>query len=398
MKIISALLGEERLSTQELLESILQAIGNGENELCIDAAGQQDIGGPLWHPTGSPLKLIVNNPGQRVGAMCLEGTEILVEGSAPADVGWLNAGGRIILKGDAGDTAGHCAASGTIYIGGRAGARSGSLMKHDPLYSASELWVLKSCGSFSFEFMSGGVAVICGHDSEGLKSVLGDRSCVGMVGGRIYCRGPLDGISSRDVKVSGLTIEDIDYLTSKMEDFLGAVGRSELKGELTNWEEWSTLEPLSYEERTRKIDTDVRSFRASRWVSGGIFDGVYEDDLAVVPLVAKGDFRRKVPLWSEKVFVRPENSARQAGASCNDCRICMKTCPTKAIIRVAAPGEAYHYAAKAEVCIGCGICAGVCPAGTWNMRENTEKIHQGPRHCQVAVPAMESGKRAGACP
>lgn len=392
MMKISALLGEERLSTQELLESIRQAVREGERELYIDAAGQQDIGGPLWHPAGRPLRLVVHNPGQRVGAMCLEGTELWVEGSAPADVGWLNAGGRIILKGDAGDTAGHCAASGTIYIGGRAGARSGSLMKHDPLYPEPELWVLKSCGSFSFEFMSGGVAVICGYDSEGLEAVLGDRACAGMVGGRIYCRGSLAGLSGRDVKASGLTAEDIGFLSGKMGDFLGAVGRPELREELTDWAEWRIIEPLSYEERPRKTITDMQSFRMSRWVPGGIFDGVYHDDGAVIPLVAQGDDRQKIPLWSEKVFARPENGSRPAGSSCSDCRICLKSCPAHAITRVAAPGETYRYAAAAALCIGCGICAGVCPAGTWSMRGNSED------NIQLAVSAGRPAKRAGACP
>ena len=150
---IKSLDGFQRMSTQELLESINEAIAAGEAEFYIEASGQHDIGGPLWHPEGKDLKFIVTNPGQRVGSMCLEGTEIIVEGSASADVGWLNAGGKIVVRGDAGDTAAHCAAAGTIYIGGRAGTRSGSMMKHDPLYAPPEFWVLKNCGSFCFEFM-----------------------------------------------------------------------------------------------------------------------------------------------------------------------------------------------------------------------------------------------------
>ena len=124
---------------------------------------------------------ILTNAGQRVGCMCLDNTEIVVDESSSADVGWLNAGGKITVRGDAGDTAGHCSAGGKIYIGGRAGTRSGSLMKHDPLYEEPQLWVLKNVGSFSFEFMGGGKAVVCGVDSEEFASVLGERPCVGMV-------------------------------------------------------------------------------------------------------------------------------------------------------------------------------------------------------------------------
>ena len=156
----------QRLSTQDLLLRIEEAVERGETDFVIEASGQHDIGGPLWNREGRPLRFVVTNPGQRVGGMCMPDTEVIVNGPAPADVGWLNAGGRIIVRGDAGDTAGHCAAAGRIYIGGRAGTRSGSLMKHDPLYEAPELWVLQSVGSFSFEFMGGGKAVVCGWNSR----------------------------------------------------------------------------------------------------------------------------------------------------------------------------------------------------------------------------------------
>ena len=171
---VSTVHDHERMSTQDLLLSIEAAVERGETDFYIEASGQHDIGGPLWNRDGKKLTFRVSNPGQRVGSMCLPDTEIVVEGPAPADVGWLNAGGRIAVRGDAGDTAGHCAAAGKVYIGGRAGTRSGSLMKHDPLYEPPELWVLKSVGSFSFEFMGGGKAVVCGHESEALdrKSVV----------------------------------------------------------------------------------------------------------------------------------------------------------------------------------------------------------------------------------
>ena len=143
---IDTMNGHERMSTQDLLLAIEAAVRSGETEFEVAASGQHDIGGPLWNPEGKQLLFHVTNAGQRVGSMCLPNTEIVVEGSTSADVGWLNAGGVITVKGDAGDTAGHCSAGGKIFIGGRAGTRSGSLMKHDPLYEAPELWILKNTG------------------------------------------------------------------------------------------------------------------------------------------------------------------------------------------------------------------------------------------------------------
>jgi len=82
----------KRISTQQLLQKIYAALDQGETEFEILASGHHDIGGPLWTKDGSPLKFTVKNPGQRVGAFGLEGTEIVVDGPAPADVGWLAIG------------------------------------------------------------------------------------------------------------------------------------------------------------------------------------------------------------------------------------------------------------------------------------------------------------------
>ena len=49
--------------------------------------------------------------------------------------------------------------------------------------------------------MGGGKAVVCGYDCEGLPSVLGERPCVGMVGGIVYVRGALSEDVADDLAV-----------------------------------------------------------------------------------------------------------------------------------------------------------------------------------------------------
>lgn len=247
---IETMKGHDRMSTQDLLLAIGDAVKQGETEFEIEASGQHDIGGPLWHPEGKPLHFHVRNAGQRLGSMCLPGTEIVAEGSISADVGWLNAGGIITVKGDAGDTAGHCSSGGKIFIGGRGGTRTGSLMKHDPLYEEPELWILKNVGSFSFEFMGGGKAVVCGYDSKEFASVLGERACVGMVGGVVYVRGPIDTYP-KDIVYADLNDDDIAFLDGGMDEFLQHIGREELRTELSDWSQWKKLRPLTAAERSR---------------------------------------------------------------------------------------------------------------------------------------------------
>jgi len=115
-KIINTIENDKRTSTQNLMQEIWNAINNGCTDFEINACGQHNIGGSVWSRDGSDLNFYLTNPGQRVGAMGAKGTNIYVEGSAPADTGWLNSGAKIVVNGDSGDTTGHCAASGKIYI------------------------------------------------------------------------------------------------------------------------------------------------------------------------------------------------------------------------------------------------------------------------------------------
>ena len=301
---IDTLIRHERMSTQSLLLAISEAVNRGETEFLIHASGQHDIGGPLWNREGRPLHFHVTTPGQRVGCMGLDNTDIVVDGPAPADVGWLNSGARITVKGDAGDTAGHCAASGVIYIGGRAGTRSGSLMKHDPLYPEPELWILKYTGSFPCEFMGGGRMVVCGLDAEDMPSVLGERACVGMVGGVVYFRGNPGSYAENDVAVHELDEEDIAFLSGGMSAFLHAVDRTDAQERLSRWSEWRKLLPLQSGEHIRH-PLSMREYRREKWVKGGIFSDVVSDDFSVNGLVARGRFRLRVPSWDNAATAAP---------------------------------------------------------------------------------------------
>ncbi|QHI69387.1 FAD-dependent oxidoreductase [Tichowtungia aerotolerans] len=310
---IKSVEGNQRMSTQELLQEIYAGMEQGENEFVIDGCGQHNIGGPLWNEQGT-VRFSVTNPGQRVGSMALEGTTVVVEGSASADTGWLNAGGEIIVKGDSGDTTAHCAAAGNIYIGGRVGTRSGSLMKHDPAYDAPQFWVLKNTGSFSFEFMGGGTAVVCGVDSEEFDSVLGDRACAGMVGGTVYFRGNAEGIATATTKILDLDEQDIAFLKAGLPDFLKKIDREECLAEVTDFSQWKKVAAKTYEERAQKsAKKPMNAFRANDWIKGGIFGDIYEDDHSVVSMVNRGSDRLRIPEWLNAAFMAPCEAGCPAG-------------------------------------------------------------------------------------
>ena len=349
---IETMKGHDRMSTQDLLLAIGEAVKQGETEFEIAASGQHDIGGPLWHPEGKKLHFHVTNAGQRLGSMCLPGTEIVADGSISADVGWLNAGGVITVKGDAGDTAGHCSSGGKIFIGGRGGTRTGSLMKHDPLYEEPELWILKNVGSFSFEFMGGGRAVVCGYDSAQFASVLGERACVGMVGGVVYVRGPINTYPA-DIKYADLDDDDIAFLDGGMDEFLQHIDREDLRQELSDWSQWKKLRPLTIAEKkvASSQAVDIKSFRKQEWVKGGIFADVAHDDFAVHNTLSTGLYRLRVPSWDNAKFAAP----------------CEFNCPTGIptqrrydLIRQGKIDEAFQLELEYTPFPG-SVCGSVCP-------------------------------------
>ena len=318
MKRLTTFSNNKRLSTQDLLQQIYTAMAEGETEFEIDGSGQQDIGGPLWNRQGQPLKFVVRNPGQRVGCMGMPGTEVVVEGSAPADVGWLNAGATIVVKGDAGDTTGYAAADGVIYIGGRVGTRSGSMMKHDPAFPAPQLWVLKSAGSFSFEFMGGGIAVVCGLDCESLASVIGERACVGMVGGTVYVRGPVGKLPGNVRLLEQLDEGDQNFLLDGMPGFLKAIERPDLFDELSAFETWHKILARPQSETKQSKRVSMQDFRTSQWIAGGLFGDVIEDTGKVTPLVTTGAERAYSPVWNNAAFSAPCQSACPVGIPTQD--------------------------------------------------------------------------------
>lgn len=346
---INTLENDKRMSTQELLQLIYQRVEEGYTDFEIDACGQHDIGISVW--SDSSLIFKVKNPGQRVGAMAMNGIKIIVEGSAPADVGWLNSGADIIVKGDGGDTTAHCAAGGNIYIAGSTGTRSGAMMKHDPKFKPPQFWVLKNTGSFSFEFMGGGIAVICGYGCEHLESVLGHRSCVGMVGGTIYFRGNYMDIADC-VKVMPLDEDDESFLEHGINNFLNEIDKHKILNEIIDFSQWKKITP---KEKTNSNRQSIEDFRVKNWVDGGIFGDFVNDDLKVYELAASDKGRLNMPVWAEE--------------NCIDCKICINNCPQSAILV-----ENKKYKSIDENCIGCGICEAICPKACWKMQSNIREI------------------------
>jgi NADPH-dependent glutamate synthase beta subunit-like oxidoreductase/glutamate synthase domain-containing protein 3/ferredoxin len=301
-----------RVPSRVLEEQIQQAVADGSRELKIAAEGQHGIGGRIW-PRGEKVSITVEGPvGQRLGSMGMDGTEIVVKGSASDDAGWINCGAKITVLGDVTNGAHNAAAQGVLYVQGSGGARCDTMTKRNPRFEPPQSWYFRNVGDSFAEFKAGGIAVVCGVDPRDPENVLGYRPCVGMVGGTIYFRGKIQGYSERDVRLVDLTPQDWQWLTENMKDFLKAIGREshyeELTHSVSDWKKLIAYTPAEKKALTKKKMTTT-DFRTKVWEAGvgkgGIFAEYLTHDLTVLPYITTGENRRNRPVWNNEKYLPP---------------------------------------------------------------------------------------------
>lgn len=306
-----------RVESRILEERIQNAVRQGARRLEIDAWGQHGIGGRLWISKEEPISVtLTGSPGQRIGSKGFPGTTIQVMGPASDDVGWLNAGAEIIVNGNASNGVCNAMAQGKVFIAGNIGSRGMTMTKTNPRFDPPELWVLGSVGDYFAEFMAGGTAVVCGHEAQNPGNVLGYRPCVGMVGGRIFVRGPIDGFSQSDSLMEPIDDTAWGWLVENLEQFLKKIKRSRLLKRLTRREEWQLIRAKTPFEKKGRVRRAMHDFRAGTWDAelgrGGIFGDLTDLDRSPIPLIVHGDLRRKVPVWENRKYMAP----------------CQASCPT----------------------------------------------------------------------
>jgi NADPH-dependent glutamate synthase beta subunit-like oxidoreductase/glutamate synthase domain-containing protein 3/ferredoxin len=307
-----------RVSSRILEERIQEAVRGGACHLDIAAFGQHGIGGRIFQPGGKPVNVqVTGSPGQRTGSMGSPGTTIEIHGPASDDIGWLNAGAEIVVHGYATNGACNAMAQGKVWVAGNIGSRGMTMTKYNPRFAHPELWVLGSAGDYFAEFMAGGVAVICGHEPQDPHNVLGYRPCVGMVGGKIFFRGPIHGYSQADAKLVPISDEEWAWLTENMDLFLGRIKRKRLLKKLTVREEWQCVAARTPMEKVGAKRRSMARFHQDVWDKelgrGGMIGDLTDLDRSPVPLITTGNLRRYVPVWEHRKYLAPCQSACPTG-------------------------------------------------------------------------------------
>jgi NADPH-dependent glutamate synthase beta subunit-like oxidoreductase/glutamate synthase domain-containing protein 3/ferredoxin len=314
---------DKRIPSRVLEEIIHQHIKGGSRNLEIEAFGQHGIGGRLWDTTETTHIRIIGHSGQRAGSLGNANTKIEIMGPASDDIGWLNAGAEIIVHGNASNGAMNGAAQGKVYVGGNLGARAMTMTKRNPRFEPPELWVLGSVGDYFGEFMAGGIAVICGIESEAKSSVLGYRPLVGMVGGTVYVRGNVADFSEKDAKIIPVSDTAWEWLAANLETFLTKINKPELLPVLTDRESWQVLTSKTPHEKASGSERPSMSwFRSQVWDKelgrGGLIGDLQETQRGTIPLITKAELRRYVPVWEQGRYISPCQASCPTGIPVQD--------------------------------------------------------------------------------
>lgn len=312
-----------RLDSRILEERIQEAVAGGYRHLTIQAFGQHGIGGRLWRAGNDPVHVKVEgHSGQRLGSLGFPNTVIEVNGPVSDDVGWLNAGAEIIIHGNAANGAANAMAQGKVLVNGNIGSRGMTMTKQNPRFAPPELWILGSAGDYFGEFMAGGVAVICGVNPQDPDNVLGYRPLVGMVGGKVFFRGPHQGFSQADARIAPIETADWEWLTAHLELFLDRIGRIDLLEELMRADAWQLIVARTPKEKVLRQRRAIKSFRTDVWDKelgqGGLIGDLTDIDRSPVPLIPAGDLRRRVPVWENRKYQAPCEARCPTGIPVHD--------------------------------------------------------------------------------
>jgi NADPH-dependent glutamate synthase beta subunit-like oxidoreductase/glutamate synthase domain-containing protein 3/Pyruvate/2-oxoacid:ferredoxin oxidoreductase delta subunit len=299
-----------RISSRNLEEQLQEAVAKGQRNLLVHANGQHGIGGRLWRAGDKPVRIrLEGQSGQRVGSMGFPNTRIDIMGPASDDVGWLNGGAEIVVHGHAANGVGNAMAQGKIYVAGNIGARGMTMTKHNPRFDPPELWVLGSVGDYFAEFMAGGIAVVCGHEPQSPRNVLGYRPLVGMVSGKIFFRGPHGGFNQSDAKQIPIDDNDWQWLRQNLRRYLACIKKPDLFKQLAIQDQWQLLVARPPREKMSHQRRSMTAFHQDVWDQelgqGGLIGDLTTVERSPIPVITTGDLRRYIPVWENHQYMAP---------------------------------------------------------------------------------------------
>lgn len=229
---------------KEANELVRRALAEADAVEVCDVGAQRYLACAM--PAGKTLR-IFGTPGNDL-ACYLDGGTVEVFGNAQDQTGNTMNGGRVVIHGRCGDAAGYAMRAGSIFVRDGCGWRAGIHMKQ--FGDRRPVMVIGGdTGSFSCEYMAGGVFVALGRT--------GDYLARGMHGGVAYLKHPpVPGAVSGEVVVERVGASDTADI-ALLEPLLAEYNR------------------LFADERGRRVCEDARGFYRLRPASARPYADLY---------------------------------------------------------------------------------------------------------------------------
>jgi len=118
--------------------------------------------------------------------------------------------------------------------------------------------------------------------------------------------------------------------------------------------EWKKIVAKTYEERKVQSHTSsfpIKDFRIEKWVEGGIFGDIIQEDYYVSEFIERGDLRLRAPEWRNSTYSAP----------CEyNCPVCIPTQKRIALLREGKLAEALNLVLDYSP-FPASVCGQVCP-------------------------------------
>ena len=201
---------------RELNARLRKAVSDGTEWIeLLNVNGQRYLGTGLSKPA---VIEIFGTPGNDLGAF-MNGSRIIIHGSAQDGCGNTMNSGEIIIHGRAGDILGLSARGGKIFVKDNVGYRAGIHMKE---YQGQRPMIVigGTAQDFLGEYMAGGVLVLLGLNLEEGEHHKANFIGTGMHGGVIYMRESVrDFQLGKEVGIAELDANDRMILEQLVDEF-----------------------------------------------------------------------------------------------------------------------------------------------------------------------------------
>jgi NADPH-dependent glutamate synthase beta subunit-like oxidoreductase/NAD-dependent dihydropyrimidine dehydrogenase PreA subunit len=126
----------------------------------------------------------------------------------------------------------------------------------------------------------------------------------------------------QDAKMVPISDQEWSWLQDNMQRFLAKIDRRQLRQQMGQRDEWQLLRARLPYERIVTTKRSMEEYKREVWDKtlgqGGLVGDLTDIDRSLIPVITRGDLRRRVPVWENQKFSAPCQNACPSGIPVQD--------------------------------------------------------------------------------